>query len=78
MDCGTRGDVEAFVFFGGTPGRAGAGQPQDRSGQAPTCMTRSYAELAAHYGVPIDPAYALKPKDKPRMERPMPYVRDSF
>jgi hypothetical protein len=26
----------------------------------------------------IDPARALKPKDKPRVERMMPYVRDSF
>ena len=26
----------------------------------------------------IDPARASKPKDKPRIERPMPYIRDSF
>jgi hypothetical protein len=26
----------------------------------------------------IDPARARKPKDKPRVERPVPYVRDSF
>ena len=25
-----------------------------------------------------DPARAFKPKDKPRVERAMPYVRDSF
>jgi hypothetical protein len=41
-------------------------------------INRSYAELAAHYGTLIDPARAFKPKDKPRVERPMPYVRDSF
>jgi len=41
-------------------------------------INRSYAELAAHYGTLVDPARALKPKDKPRVERPMPYVRDSF
>jgi hypothetical protein len=41
-------------------------------------INRAYAELAAHYGVLIDPARAAKPKDKPRVERPMPYVRDSF
>src|SRR5512135_3419433 len=34
--------------------------------------------MAEHYGVLIDPARADKPKDKPRVERPMPYVRDSF
>lgn len=38
----------------------------------------AYAELAAFYGTLIDPARARKPKDKPRIERPMPYIRDSF
>ena len=38
----------------------------------------AYGELAAFYGTLIDPARAFKPKDKPRVERPMPYVRDSF
>ncbi len=41
-------------------------------------LNRSYAELATHYDTLIDPARAFKPKDKPRVERPMPYVRDSF
>ena len=41
-------------------------------------LNRSYAELAAHYDCLIDPARALKPKDKPRVERMMPYVRDSL
>ena len=41
-------------------------------------INRSYAELAAHYGTLVDPARARKPKDKPQVERPMPYVRDSF
>jgi transposase len=34
--------------------------------------------MAAYYGCLIDPARASKPKDKPRVERMMPYVRDSF
>lgn len=34
--------------------------------------------MAEHYGCLIDPAWALKPKDKPRVERQMPYVRDSM
>jgi hypothetical protein len=41
-------------------------------------INRSYAELAAHYGVLADPARARKPKDKAQVERPMPYIRDSF
>jgi hypothetical protein len=41
-------------------------------------LNRSYSELAAHYRCLIDPARALKPKDKPRVERMMPYVRDSL
>jgi len=41
-------------------------------------LNRSFGELAEHYGVLIDPARSRKPRDKPRVERPMPYVRDSF
>lgn len=41
-------------------------------------LNRAYVELAEHYGTLIDPARARKPKDKPRVERPMPYVRDSL
>ena len=41
-------------------------------------LNRAYAEMAEHYGVLIDPARASKPKDKPRVERQMPFVRDSM
>jgi len=41
-------------------------------------INRAYAEMAAHYACLVDPARAGKPKDKPRVERPMPYVRDSL
>ena len=41
-------------------------------------FNRAYRELAEHHGALIDPARALHPKDKPRVERAMPYVRDSF
>jgi hypothetical protein len=37
-------------------------------------INRSYAELAAHYGVLVDPARACKPKDKPAVERPNPVI----
>ncbi len=41
-------------------------------------LNRSYAELAGYYGTLIDPARAGHPKDKPRVERMMPYVRPEF
>ncbi len=41
-------------------------------------LNRVYRELAEHYGALVDPARAAHPKDKPRIERSVPYVRDSF
>jgi transposase len=77
----TQAHVEAFAFFGGVPRRL---VPDNlRTGvQRPDLydpkINRSYAELAAHYGVLVDPARSRKPRDKARVERPMPYVRDSL
>lgn len=77
----TAAHVEAFAFFGGVPARlvpdnlkTGVQRPDLYDPK----INRSYAELAAHYGTLVDPARAGKPKDKPQVERPMPYVRDSF
>ena len=73
--------VAAFEFFGGVPVRAvcdnlktGVEHPDLYDPK----INKAYAELAAHYCMLIDPARACKPKDKPRVERPMQYVRDSF
>jgi hypothetical protein len=41
-------------------------------------INRAFSELATHYSTLIDPARALKPRDKGRVERPVPYARDSF
>ncbi len=41
-------------------------------------LNRAYRELAEHHGAIVDPARAMHPKDKPRVERAVPYVRDSF
>ena len=72
---------EAFAYFGGVPARlvvdnlkTGVLKPDIYD---PT-LNRAYGELAAHYKTLVDPARAAKPKDKPRVERPMPYIRDSF
>lgn len=73
--------VAAFEFFDGVPARL---VPDNlKTGvQTPDLydpkINKAYAELAAHYGTLVDPARARKPKDKPRVERPMQYVRDSF
>ncbi len=73
--------LAAFEFFSGVPRRlvpdnlkTGVNKPDLYDPK----LNRAYADMAAHYGVLIDPARASKPKDKPRVERPMPYVRDSL
>jgi hypothetical protein len=72
---------EAFEFFGGVPRRlvpdnlkTGVIKPDIYDPK----LNRAYAELAEHYDCLIDPARTAKPKDKPRVERPMSYVRDSY
>jgi Integrase core domain len=73
--------VAAFGFFGGVPARLVPDNLKtgvDRPDLYDPKINRSYAELAAHYGFLPDPARAFRPTDKPRVERPMPYVRDSF
>ncbi|MFE7587892.1 IS21 family transposase [Kitasatospora sp. NPDC057512] len=77
----TQAHVEAFRFFGGVPRRLVPDNLRtavDRPDLYDPKINKSYAELAAYYGTLVDPARAAKPKDKPRVERPMPYVRDSF
>jgi transposase len=73
--------VAAWEFFGGLPARlvidnlkTGVIKPDLYDPK----LNRAYAEMAEHYGCLIDPARASKPKDKPRVERMMPYVRDSY
>ncbi|MEV6987565.1 IS21 family transposase [Sphaerisporangium sp. NPDC051017] len=73
--------VAAFTFFGGTPARLVPDNLKtgvDRPDLYDPKINRAYAELAAHYGCLIDPARARKPRDKASVERPMPYIRDSF
>ncbi len=41
-------------------------------------INKSFGEFAAYYGCLIDPARVARPRDKARVERPVPYTRDSF
>lgn len=73
--------VAAFRYFGGVPRRlvcdnlgAGVLKPDLYDPR----LNRGYAELSHHYGCLIDPARVRHPKDKPRVERIIPYARDSF
>ncbi len=73
--------VANFQFWGGAPQRIvldnlknGVLKPDLYDPK----FNRGYEELAHHYNVLIDPARVGKPKDKPRVERIIPYIRDSF
>jgi transposase len=77
----TQAHVEAFAFFGGVPARLVPDNLRtgvDKPDLYDPKINRSYAELAAHYGTLVDPARSRKPRDKARIERPMPYIRDSY
>ena len=73
--------VAAFSFFGGVPRRLVCDNLASgvlRADLYDPRINRSYQELAVHYGFLVDPARLARPKDKPRVERAVPYVRDSF
>lgn len=73
--------VAAWEFFDGCPHRLVSDNLKTGVIKADLYdpkLNRAYAEMAVHYGCLIDPARAVKPKDKPRVERMMPSVRDSF
>jgi transposase len=73
--------VAAFEFFGTVPRRLVVDNLRDGVVKASLYdpkLNRTYAEMAEHYGTLVDPCRSGKPKDKPVVERMMPYVRDSF
>jgi transposase len=77
----TAAHVEAFRFFGGVPRRLVPNNLRtgvDKPDLYDPKLNRAYAELAKHYGVLVDPARRGEPRDKARIERPMPYIRDTF
>jgi transposase len=77
----TEAHVEAFAYFGGVPRRLVPDNLRtgvERPDLYDPRINRSYDELARHYGALVDPARSRKPRDKGSVERPMPYVRDSY
>jgi transposase len=73
--------VLAFEFFGGAVRRVvpdnlktGVIKPDLYDPK----INKAFGEFAAHYGCLVDPARALKPRDKATVERHVPYARDSF
>jgi len=73
--------VAAFEFFGGVPRQIRMDNLKTgvlRADIYDPLLNRAYAELGAHYDTLLDPCRQGQPKDKPRVERAVPYVRDSF
>ena len=79
LDAVIEGLEEAWSFFGGVPrylvidnfpaAVAGADALHPR-------LTRGFLEYARHRGFITDPARVRHPRDKPRVERSIPYVRE--
>lgn len=71
--------LRAFAFFGGVVERIVLDNLKDgviRPDIYDPKLNRAYAEMAHHYGVLLDPARVVHPKDKPHVERAVPYVRE--
>jgi transposase len=73
--------LRMFDFFGGVPKRlvidnlkSGVITPDLYDPQ----FNKAYQEMAEHYGCFIDPARVRKPKDKGKVERTVPLVREMF
>jgi transposase len=71
----------AFRFFGGVPRSVVADNLKAAVVRA--CyddpeVQRGYRECAEHYGFLIRPARVRKPRDKGKVERQVPYVRNSY
>ncbi len=76
----TMAHVRAFEWFGGIPKRINLDNLKDgviKPDLYDPQFNRSYQELATYYSCLIDPSRVEHPKDKARVERQMPYIRDS-
>jgi transposase len=71
----------AWAFFGGIfavviPDNLGA--IVDKANPTEPRFNQAFIEYAQHRGFVVDPARVRRPKDKPRVERAVPFVRQSF
>jgi hypothetical protein len=83
MDLGSwvEAHVLAVEFFAGAPARVVPDNLKTgviKADLYDPLINKAFGEFAAHYGVLVDPARALKPRDKGTVERHVPYCRDSF
>ena len=83
MDLGSwvEAHVLAMEFFGGCVRRVVPDNLKTgviRADLYDPLINKAFGEFASHYGTLIDPARALKPRDKGTVERHVPYCRDSF
>jgi len=72
---------EAWEFFGGCPRKVILDNMRSairKADRHEPLFTRVFAEYADWRSLVIDPARVEKPKDKPRVERAIGYVKDSF
>ena len=77
----TESHVLGFEYFGGVTARMVPDNLKTgvvRPDLYDPLINKSFGELAEHYACLIDPARVFKPRDKARVERPVPYARDSF
>jgi hypothetical protein len=72
---------DAWEFFGGVVARLVLDNLRDavtRAHRYDPVFQRTFAEYAAHRGFIIDPAPVAMPTGKPKVERNVSYLRDSF
>lgn len=73
--------VEAFAYFKGSVARVTPDNLKTgvlKPDLYDPLINKAFGEFAIHYSCLVDPARVAKPRDRPRVERVVPYVRDSF
>jgi transposase len=81
LDAILEGLEEAWRFFGGVFPVLIPDNTRALVAQADACdskLTVGFMEYCQHLGIVVDPTRVRHPKDKPRVERAVPYVREDF